>query len=340
MLPEITVRILSALHPFVGLEALFRYTVILVSDAAERHAIQGLMVRKIEWLERYLVYDMRDEQIRQFRSLRHLDLRWNRRVTDAGICGLPLVSLRLSGDSLITNRAIRALSLLVALDLMEDDCRITDAGICNLPLQSLRIMRTGLRITDLGIGSLTSLRHLSVTGCEHITDSCLSSLRLTGLTLITTPLITDVGIHSQCGSLRDLGIGHGSYITNEVLADCAQLVELCLMPEVRFHLKPLEHLPSLRTLRLVIEPDVAVLLGSNKNSFYQSIRNSCSIESILYEERLPDTTENYWNPVCTYPYANALYAPYAQPRSLPLFIRYAPMGACVIVYLLYVLFLY
>ncbi|MCH7725407.1 MAG: hypothetical protein IH991_02835 [Planctomycetes bacterium] len=215
-----------------------------ITDDGLRHLTVLKQLRKVG-----LHYTKVSEGLKYLKRLPNLrEIIAPKRVTDNALMQLAnikqLTALSLRGCNLVTDKGLKAIAGLTALEKLElYQTRVSDDGLLHLQkLKKLRELALPHGITDRGLAHLTGLTELETI--DHVGEG-----------------ITDVGAASlsQLKSLReiwlqrDYGNGRGPVITDDGLAHLSKLknLEVLWIDNASITDDGLKHLAGLMRLRLL-----------------------------------------------------------------------------------------
>ena len=176
-------------------------------------------------------------------------------ITDEGIKGLNISSLRLSRDSKITDAGLKILLNLISLELLQNNT-ITDNGLKNCPNLTSLILSGNTQITDAGLQGLLKLISLQVNDNNQITNAGLLKLsQLTSLTLIGNSQVTDAGL-LNVPNLTSLLLQDNTQITDAGLLNVPNLTSLSLSGDTKITDAGFLNVPNLTSLKLFGNPQI------------------------------------------------------------------------------------
>ncbi len=127
-----------------------------------------------------------DEGIRGL-NISSLRLGRDAKITDAGLKNVPnLTSLTVSGDNRITDVGLLNVPNLTSL-VLDRNTQITDAGFLKLSQLTSLVLYDNIQITDAGLLSLKNLQHLELIGMSiaKFSSEALKILRARGVVIVT-----------------------------------------------------------------------------------------------------------------------------------------------------------
>ncbi len=204
-------------------------------------------------------------------SLTVLDLAGNNYIGDEDIQHLPLMSLNVNNNTLITDKAIIALHRTLTYLKVGYKSPVTDAALCGAGRLTTLVCFHYSQITDVGVGYVPSLTSLNLWGNSSITSNAVSRITmlrtldidsnpmisnwciaqlplLTSLNLKRNTVITDAGV-SCLSQLRLLNLSLNHTITDAGIQHLA-LTELILEENAMITNDGIKYMTTVRSLNL------------------------------------------------------------------------------------------